>query len=99
MSFKDEYAPTDFAAMGLPIDRGQNAFTAARKPSPGLEVEYAQKSYYWRKKAGVTGTRQNPDRHWRNSELADLPTQTGSFNTQIPSQTDVDRTASIARIK
>ena len=29
------------------------------------EAIYPQKDYYWRKKAGLTGTRDNPDRHWR----------------------------------
>ena len=28
-------------------------------------ADYPQAAYYWRKKYGLTGTRQNPDRHWR----------------------------------
>lgn len=28
---------------------------------------YPQRAYYWRKKQGLTGTRQNPDRGWRQS--------------------------------
>jgi hypothetical protein len=29
------------------------------------EDMYPQRAYYWRKKAGLTGTRQEPDRGWR----------------------------------
>jgi hypothetical protein len=41
-----------------------NAFhwqTPREKP----KADYPQKAYYHRKKAGLTGTRQNPDRQWR----------------------------------
>lgn len=78
---------SDFAAMGLPSDRGQNAFTAARKPSPGLEAEYPQKSYYWRRKAGLTGTRDNPDRHWRKrSEPCYFVTQGDADRAKLEAQ-------------
>lgn len=30
--------------------------------------DYPQAAYYHRKKAGLTGTRQNPDRHWRKKQ-------------------------------
>jgi hypothetical protein len=43
------------------------------KDAPEVVVKnYPQKSYYWRRKAGLTGTRQNPDRHWRKREVQPL---------------------------
>ena len=35
-------------------------------PSTKIREDYPQKAYYWRKKAGQTGTRQNPKRGWRD---------------------------------
>lgn len=50
----------------------KNAFHWKGQPST-LRVEtekrsYPQKDYYWRKKAGQTGSRQNPDRQWRKRQ-------------------------------
>lgn len=33
--------------------------------APKARPDYPQAAYYWRKKLGLTGTRQNPDRQWR----------------------------------
>ena len=41
-----------------------------REPEP--REKYPQAAYYHRKKAGLTGTRQNPDRHWRRDALQQL---------------------------
>ena len=42
-----------------------NAFHWREERKPETPKIYPQKDYYWRKKAGLTGTRDNPDRHWR----------------------------------
>ena len=45
--------------------KGQPSSFAPKEP---IKAEYPQKSYYWRKKAGQTGSRQNPDRQWRKRQ-------------------------------
>ena len=52
----------------------QGPSTLAPELCKGVAVkqDYPQKSYYWRKKAGLTGSRQNPDRHWRKREVQPL---------------------------
>jgi len=48
-----------------------------------------QAIYYHRKKAGLTGTRQNPDRHWRKEKPEEKPARTPAnvwdWNTGAPS--------------
>lgn len=67
-----------------------------RKPAdvPEHAGKYPQLAWYWRKKAGLTGTREKPVRGWRERII--LRDNTGSsFCTPIPTQADSDRTASI----
>ncbi len=45
-----------------------------------------QAIYYHRRKAGLTGTRQNPDRHWRKREpVTREPAGPFDWNTGKPS--------------
>jgi hypothetical protein len=50
----------------------ESPFNWRVKPGPKKPEhaeKYPQSAYYWRKKAGLTGSRQNPQRHWRKNEL------------------------------
>lgn len=42
-------------------------------PAQKIRDDYPQKAYYWRRKAGLTGTRQNPKRQWRNDHAKTNP--------------------------
>ncbi len=56
--------------------------TAAPTVMTPMRPDYPQAAYYWRKKAGLTGTRQNPDRHWRKKQNPEAArTATGSLTT------------------
>lgn len=53
------------ATVCSPFDWRREAQPAVKAPA-----DYPQKAYYWRRKAGITGTRQAPDRHWRKAVAA-----------------------------
>jgi hypothetical protein len=42
------------------------------RAEPKASTVKPQWAYYWRKKAGLTGTRQDPKRHWRQDDLRNL---------------------------
>jgi hypothetical protein len=51
-----------------------NAFNWREGREAPKPKSYPQKDYYWRKKAGLTGTRKTPDRQWRKRDaLHSLP--------------------------
>ena len=43
-------------------------------PAPAPRESYPQLDYYHRRKAGLTGTRQNPDRQWRTRPAQEAKT-------------------------
>ena len=47
-----------------------------------MRPDYPQLAYYWRKKAGLTQSRQNPDRQWRKKQNPEAArTATGLLTT------------------
>ena len=54
-----------------------NAFNWREGRKAIADTRYPQLAYYWRKKAGLTGTRAKPDRQWRKK--CDAPAAIGRY--------------------
>jgi hypothetical protein len=90
---------TDLAAMGLPSERGQNAFGILRQPPKPIAEPAPKRVYIQMTKAQKSASAfmtAEERKAWR--EQMAQP-KASSFNTQIPDQKATDRSNSIARTK